>query len=75
MTDGPRTDIEIVETNRTAAAPGNDNHLGVVLPNKVRINGQEVWITGDPIVTIAEDQPVTVNVTLMASSLTVKIER
>jgi hypothetical protein len=62
-------DIEIID--RSAGT------LGVVLPNAVRINGTEILIPSDATIRvsdIAEDELVTVTLTMFARSLSIRHE-
>ncbi|MGW7327493.1 hypothetical protein ACWGIU_02460 [Streptomyces sp. NPDC054840] len=62
-------DIEIID--RSAGTPG------VVLPNAVRVNGTEILIPSDATIRvsdIAEDELVTVTLTMFARSLSIRHE-
>jgi len=66
-----RVDIEIIE-HRAAK-----DDLGAIVPNAVRINGVEVLIPEGAKIQVGEisdSEPVTVTLTLFASSLTIRTE-
>lgn len=74
MADVPtfgRADIEIIERRRTK------DGFGFLVPNGFRINGVEMPIPQDArikIHDISSDEAVTVTVTLLASSVTIRTE-
>lgn len=74
MADVPafgRADIEIIERRRAK------DDFGLLVPNGFRINGVEIPIPQDArikIHDIASDEAVTVTVTLLASSVTIRTE-
>jgi hypothetical protein len=65
-------DIEIVERDSAQDVGANGS---VLIPNSVRINGQEVLVASDQPITIHEineDSAVRVTLTLFASSITIR---